>query len=189
MADNTITDNKWWEFYIIRYSMGTMIGAVIVYAMLKSRPELAQFLLLPPDNKLEYFHFIFLALFGLTYCYIASAPILVLHASRFALVYDHKCHAFKPLWFMAIFFMVSAFILISFIFPNTIMTLAKPLVVALALLILVPQWILVFYSVSRADDNFAFYRKLSSKRGSRSFSSHFGGNDFLGSRLVFGRGG
>ena len=46
-------DNLWWEFYIIRYSMGTIVGAVIVYALLKSNPELSQFLLLPKDNKLE----------------------------------------------------------------------------------------------------------------------------------------
>lgn len=25
------TGNRWWEFYFIRYAMGTVIGGVIIY--------------------------------------------------------------------------------------------------------------------------------------------------------------
>lgn len=40
-------------------------------------------LLLPEDKKIDVPQLILLAAYGLTYCYVASAPILVFHASRF----------------------------------------------------------------------------------------------------------
>jgi hypothetical protein len=76
-------DSNWWEFYGIRYAQGTVIGAMIVYFLFSRNESLKSILFLPSDAKdFGMSHLILLAIYGLTYCYIASAPILVLHAGR-----------------------------------------------------------------------------------------------------------
>lgn len=74
---------NWWEFYGIRYAQGTVIGAMIVYFLFARTESLKGILFLPCDAKdFGMSHLILLAIYGLTYCYIASAPILVFHAGR-----------------------------------------------------------------------------------------------------------
>ncbi|MHB8829367.1 MAG: hypothetical protein ACYC6Q_07555 [Syntrophales bacterium] len=163
MSENGSRGNQWWEFYIIRYSMGTIVGAVIVYKLFNNNPELRDLLLLPRDNKLEYFHFILLAFYGLTYSYIASAPFLVLHASRFAFSYSDEDRLFKPQWYAYTLIIISLLLGLAFMFPNLI-DMFRAIIVLLFLAILVPQWILIFYSVKKIDDNFKFYTDLSQKR-------------------------
>src|SRR5271157_846880 len=71
-ADGSV---RWWEYYFVRYAMGTIVGGIVCYVLCSSTPILS-----PLVTHLEY-----LAAFGLVYCYIASAPILVFHAGRFRL--------------------------------------------------------------------------------------------------------
>lgn len=165
MIENESREHKWWEFYIIRYSMGTIVGAVIVYKLFKTNPAFSDLLLFPSDNKLEYYHFILLAFYGLTYSYIASAPFLVLHASRFAFSYSGEDRLFKPQWYFYTLIIISILLGLAFICPNLII-MFKVIVVLLSLALLLPQWILIFYSVKKIDDNFDFYTKLSEKRES-----------------------
>jgi hypothetical protein len=68
---------RWWEFYVVRYAMGTIVGGIVSYILCSGNP-----LLKPLTSRPEY-----LAAFGLVYCYVASAPILVFHAGRFLLVW------------------------------------------------------------------------------------------------------
>lgn len=154
--------DKWWEFYLIRYSMGTIVGAVIVYALFKADPILSSFLLLPEDNKLEYFHYIYLAFYGLTYSYIASAPILVFHASRFAFSYAGEDRLFKPQWYAYTLIILS--VSLTSLYILQFLDLFKIIVVLLTVAILLPQWVLVFCSVKKIEDNFNFYTMLSAKR-------------------------
>lgn len=80
---NNKNDSNWWEFYGIRYAQGTVIGAMIVYFLFSRNASLKSILFLPTDPKdFGMSHLVLLAIYGLTYCYIASAPILVLHAGR-----------------------------------------------------------------------------------------------------------
>jgi hypothetical protein len=76
---------RWWEFYGIRYGMGTVTGGIILYFLFKSNALLKPLLFVGPDGKLEGSQLTLLAAYGLVYCYISSAPILVLHAGRFIL--------------------------------------------------------------------------------------------------------
>lgn len=77
------TNNRWWEFYGIRYGMGTVVGAIVVFYLVHEDELLKSILLLPGDNKdLGMAHVTVIAALGLAYCYISSAPILVLHACR-----------------------------------------------------------------------------------------------------------
>lgn len=157
-------ENRWWEFYIIRYSMGTVIGAIIVYSLLKSSSH-SDLLLLPAIDKLKYYHFIFLAFYGLTYSYIASAPILVFHASRFAFSYSGENRIFKIRWYAYALSFFSVLILISFMFPN-IMQYDYIFVLLLAVFVILPQWILIIYSGLKINDNYKFYVDLSERRRS-----------------------
>lgn len=75
---------RWWEFYFVRYFIGTVIGSGIVFYLI----FVNGMNLISGKSALDFFKelngyaiFCLLAL-GLTYCYISSAPILVFHATR-----------------------------------------------------------------------------------------------------------
>jgi hypothetical protein len=73
---------RWWEFYAVRYAMGTVVGAMILSQLSRSDAAL-RFLLFDPVPSESWIRLATLAVYGLVYCYLASAPILVFHASRF----------------------------------------------------------------------------------------------------------
>ena len=107
-------DSRWWEGYIIRYAVGTVVGGMCVYFILHTLGADAKALwLMQPDitqlhldalidickntnseaclvqaqlaQDLYGFNLtqlILLGIYGLTFNYIASAPVLVLHATR-----------------------------------------------------------------------------------------------------------
>ncbi|MDX8129988.1 hypothetical protein QLH52_22040 [Methylomonas sp. OY6] len=86
-------DNRWWEFYFVRYFVGTAIGAIVVLFLatadspvFTSQGELASILKTLKPVKFESGYIAVLATMGLTFCYVASAPILVLHAIRGSLL-------------------------------------------------------------------------------------------------------
>lgn len=86
-------DNRWWEFYFVRYFVGTAIGGVVVLFLVTSKSpvmfsqgELASILKLLEPGRFESGYIILLAAVGLAFCYVASAPILVLHAIRGSLL-------------------------------------------------------------------------------------------------------
>lgn len=116
--------SRWWEFYAVRYAVGTVVGAIIVFLLCSNIPELKPILFETTGGKLyeatgvksyeatgvklheetgvklhettggklDSPSLLLLAGFGLAYCYIASAPILVFHAGRFLLTTDkNKC--------------------------------------------------------------------------------------------------
>jgi hypothetical protein len=77
--------SRFWEYYAVRYFVGTVIGAIAIVAFneysmspLKGQifPTLSSF----KDAGAE--HLVVLAALGLAYCYVASAPILAAHALR-----------------------------------------------------------------------------------------------------------
>jgi hypothetical protein len=80
---NASQESNWWEFYGVRYAQGTVVGALITFFLFSQSPALSHLLLMPEENKdFGMPHLILLAAYGLTYCYISSAPILILHATR-----------------------------------------------------------------------------------------------------------
>jgi hypothetical protein len=83
---------RWWEQYTVRYFVGTVIGLLVI-AALKSDAQLKWTSLIPDvgvagladPRKLTV-----LAVIGLAFCYVASAPILTLHAVRGAYALDRR---------------------------------------------------------------------------------------------------
>lgn len=80
---NGQNDSHWWEFYGVRYAQGTVVGALIVFFLFSQNESLKKILFIPSDPKdFGMPHLILLAIYGLAYCYIAIAPILIMHAGR-----------------------------------------------------------------------------------------------------------
>jgi hypothetical protein len=86
-------ENRWWEFYFVRYFVGTALGAIIVLFLamsespaFTSQGEVATILKSLKPDKFESGYIAVLATIGLTFCYLASSPILVLHATRGSLL-------------------------------------------------------------------------------------------------------
>jgi len=77
--------SHWWEFYAVRYGMGSVVGAVIFFFLCNTNPALKPMLFGAEGGKIDGTILTLLAGYGLTYCYIASAPILVFHVGRFLL--------------------------------------------------------------------------------------------------------
>lgn len=77
-------NGRWWEYYLLRYLVGTVVGAVLV-AFLNWHSTSPFFGRLEPLVDLSDSAFLgvgLLAALGFAFCYIASLPILVLHATR-----------------------------------------------------------------------------------------------------------
>ncbi len=78
-------DGRWWEFYFVRYFVGTVVGAAVVLYLNASESSSLRNLIIPGVSnvsQLDAQRLSLLAALGFAYCYIASAPILVLHAAR-----------------------------------------------------------------------------------------------------------
>ena len=79
--------SRWWEFYLVRYLLGTMVGSFISYMLfdhfisLGNNSDLKITLSKLLDIDKAYSQLFFLGV-GFVFCYISSAPILVMHATR-----------------------------------------------------------------------------------------------------------
>lgn len=76
--------NRWWENYLVRYFLPALAGMLIILWL---RNNSAAGYYIPkfiPDDWKEFgtAHLIFWLLLGSLYCYIASYPALVFHATR-----------------------------------------------------------------------------------------------------------
>ncbi len=88
------SDGQWWAHYVVRYFVGTVLGVFIVlFLVTATSPSLSQQggipTILRALLKLEHIDKVtgtILAVVGLAFCYIASAPVLVLHATRGSLL-------------------------------------------------------------------------------------------------------
>lgn len=76
--------NRWWENYLVRYLMPSIAGvAILGWLCAHAGDELCALLFLPPHNKpLDATALTLLFLYGNLFCYVASYPVLVFHATR-----------------------------------------------------------------------------------------------------------
>lgn len=76
---------RWWEYYAVRYFIGTVIGAIVIVAFNEVSVSPIRGALFPTLSNFKDAgaqHLIVILALGLMYCYIASAPILAIHALR-----------------------------------------------------------------------------------------------------------
>lgn len=84
MADN-ISSNRWCEGYLVRYFVPALFGFFAVRWILYQYPGVVSVTFLNNGNSVSPIDVIdsaFLVAAGFLYCYIASYPILVFHATR-----------------------------------------------------------------------------------------------------------
>jgi hypothetical protein len=77
-------ENKWWEYYAVRYFIGTVLGAVIV-SFLNAEPGSpfeGRIAILGDSKETTFLGVGLVAALGFAFCYIASSPVLTLHATR-----------------------------------------------------------------------------------------------------------
>lgn len=75
---NMTINSRWWETYLVRYVTGSVVGAVIVYVLLKN----IGIDLIANWSEIQSTNMVVLGVLGFAYCYLASAPITLLHAVR-----------------------------------------------------------------------------------------------------------
>lgn len=160
MAENT--NSRWWEFYFVRYFVGTVLGVIIVYVLTVS-PEsaLSAFLVPGVSKEISYPHLLLLGAYGLAYGYISSGPVLVLHATRS--VFANKEQSHFTLYFTAIA-LIGVSVLFAIMLSSRI-NMATGLVAILAYLVLVIQAVPLFFVFLNHSEGLArYYQKLSSIR-------------------------
>lgn len=84
-GSKTPGNGRWWEFYFVRYFVGTVLGMVVVAFLNFDGGSALQGKILPNMENvsdIDFGHALVLAAIGLAFCYISSAPVLVLHALR-----------------------------------------------------------------------------------------------------------
>lgn len=106
---------RWWENYLVRYLMPSIAGVAIVsWLCSQGGDELCALLLLPPHGKpLDATSLTLFFLYGNLFCYIASYPVLVFHATRVIDFSDGKWRA-QPIfdgYITTLLFTITAFAL------------------------------------------------------------------------------
>lgn len=165
MANEQSNSLQWIETYVIRYTIGTIFGAVIIYLLCSRHPNLIPLLLGVGVTKIENSHMLLLLAYGLCFCYIASGPVLILHAGRFYLQLAEtfsKCHRiFNNFLLLLVPFLLSlGYILIgsySFLDINF-------WGIFLASYILCGQYFVIWHILNYKNDLYNFYEKLSDAR-------------------------
>lgn len=95
----TVSSNRWWEGYLVRYFVPALFGIFVVKWILSYHQGDISGLFLNDRSlfaSLDVVATIFLAAIGFLYCYIASYPVLVFHATR---VVDFKNKKIATLYF------------------------------------------------------------------------------------------
>lgn len=175
-------NSRWWEFYYVRYFVGTIFGTIIIIGLTFfveiDGNSLLKLLDQPKDkltiNKIielaELFEFVkvnfwIFLLIGLAYCYLASAPILVFHAYRasFFKVDNNKIISGKKFnWIVVgIYLGTLALILESLIFKKTFLIGIMPWVMLTGILIL---QIIIIVTCLYGDKTSKFYSILTEYR-------------------------
>jgi hypothetical protein len=79
-----MNENKWWEYYAVRYLVGTIVGAGLVAFLNQypSSPFVGVISSLQEFKDASFKDFTLFAAIGFAFCYVSSAPILTIHATR-----------------------------------------------------------------------------------------------------------
>lgn len=158
--------SSWWEVYIIRYSLGTLIGSLISWFLIFQLHE-KSIIRIFISSKESVINYIVVAFMGLTFCYIASAPMLIAHTSRYQKRKEitKRITTIKPLlaslgWLL--FTLSTLWILNYFTYPYNKEQFT--IIISLLLITIPLIWIQVSLLPTSEDDIqeiFAFYDKLS----------------------------
>lgn len=165
--------NRWWEFYFIRYFVGSILGALIIMA-LAFHPDsllsdvIAKLFDLKDASllKLQSDHFWVILSFGVAFCYVASAPILVMHAFRAQFDFQSSTNLGVMAWICRAAIIALPLAVIWFLFWGDVV---KSSLLSAFGLTVVFQLVFVIPAVARKFDHiFVFYKSLAKNRAKES---------------------
>lgn len=165
MSENK-TDYRWWEFYLVRYLIGTILGTVIVSYIAFHNVNVRESLI--TNTKADTYYellkanyWIFLIV-GFAYCYLSSAPILVFHALRGYLKSTNgKLNDFTKVFGIICFFGTILFLILTLCCD--IKASFKWIRWVILFVVILPQAIFLLRFL--LDNNvFNFYKKLTENR-------------------------
>jgi hypothetical protein len=160
-------DNRWWEFYFVRYFVGTVVGGAIILYLNTSGISSLHNLIIPgvtDASKLDAQLLSLLTAMGLAYCYIASAPVLVLHATRGAFL-GNNTKAFQWFFYGAIVLIGAMAVGFYFLYSKP----GMPMLLAAVLfgVILCIQIVLLGFSLQKNGESAHLYYGRLTKARSR----------------------
>ncbi|MEQ1622146.1 MAG: hypothetical protein ABL919_12120 [Methylococcales bacterium] len=152
------TNGRWWEFYLVRYLLGSIVGAALLIILNNQSTGKIKglFSICPIEISLIDAHTILLwAGLGFAYCYLASAPILVLHATRGAAAITMSK-------------LTCCVVIITAIFVSCIQIIFWPIYITLVTYILLVQVFFIYFGLKKDSDNSNaicnFYKELITER-------------------------
>lgn len=99
--NNESSATRWWENYLVRYFLPSVVGMVIIRWLDINAPnsisEYLPIFLLKDWKDFGVSHLVVWLLFGSLYCYISSYPILVFHATR-VLDFKDRMGSLSSVW-------------------------------------------------------------------------------------------
>ncbi|PKM14932.1 MAG: hypothetical protein CVV12_11225 [Gammaproteobacteria bacterium HGW-Gammaproteobacteria-2] len=159
------TSFRWWEFYVIRYGMGSVVGAVIFFFLCNTNPVLKSLLFGAEAGKIDGTLLVLLAGYGLAYCYIASAPILVFHMGRYLLKIDNSVMpSFRRMVILLVVPLAATIYFLICSATTGVHLWVYALIFALSVLVFWSQFLVVFITIFKSERLFFFYNNLAIKR-------------------------
>ncbi len=170
MSDTEKSKNAshWWEYYVVRYFIGTIVGAGAILMFNEESASPLKGALFPAISSFKdagIHHLLVLIALGLAYCYIASAPILTMHALRAQIEFDSKrCFSSASAWFVAFF---SILLISAYLFLSLPLSSWRFIAIVFVCLILALQFTLFVEAKQNSFEKITnYYWSLSSARAS-----------------------
>ncbi len=157
------SDDRWWEFYVIRYAMPSVIGFLILWGMRSEFTAFTSIISESANIKIIGEISLFAGL-GFVYCYVASTPILVMHCCRYNLKRFNQMPTFAGLVTVALILFTALVVSLKGWSNFFSMQYALVPLVIFGLILIIIQFCLLLDLRLGYKDFGRFYRELESKR-------------------------
>ncbi|WDG53697.1 hypothetical protein [Pseudomonas chlororaphis] len=167
MAQGEEGSFRFWEFYVLRYSVGAVLGGLILFFLVQQNKSLSSLIFVKPGEPIDLIQVgIFLGV-GLVYSYLASAPILVFHAGRFLISRKPGRFFRVPDKLMIMYLGFNLVFPLAFLVGSSMRLELKiwfSLVIFLASSIMVAQFVVIYKCQAQRSRLFLFYKNLAINR-------------------------
>lgn len=161
--------NRWWEFYFVRYFVGSVLGSLVILALVFHPNSLLSPVIgsLFHFNSKDFFdlkseHFLVVLGFSIAFCYISSAPILVLHAFRAHIDFKAKTKTSLRSWSFRAALLIPPLLIDFFIYKDNPLKFA--FFFCYTLVIYFQATLVISAICNKFDTVFNFYKSLAKER-------------------------
>lgn len=174
---------RFWENYLVRYLLGSIVGAVMVWILLWQIPEnYHRPLILTKAAPVDSTFLLLLGMAGFAYCYVASSLVLVVHSARWLTTKKSATKSANPyipttkrqvletlliaVVGCLVIFKVSLTLATSSPFPNT--EVFDVVALFIGMVGMAWQWTIAFRSHRQPLEMYEFYSNLATMRSKSS---------------------